>query len=120
MTNQNQPNPGIYAKKSSDIKELISQTSSMSEQEKQYWLQILPVMNEEQVLDLQKILTDEKQSLSQIDAKYSEQKAQMQALEQSLAKQERLSAKIKELRVQEAESEEKESLEEEKILNELD
>jgi hypothetical protein len=45
--------------------------------------------------------------------------ARRDEIEESLNKQERLSAKIRELRAEEAESEENENLEQEKILNEL-
>ncbi len=119
MNQQNSPNPGIYKKNSSELKELILQTASMSEDEKQYWTQILPIMNEEQLIDLQKILTEEKDSLKKIDDKYAENEAKIKEFQESLARQQRLSDKIKQLRKEESESEEAENIEQEKLLNEL-
>lgn len=102
-----------------EIAQLISLAQSMSEDEKKYWIQLLPVMSDEQIGELKKILTEEIKSLEVIDSKYNEQKKRIDEMEQSLEKQERLSSKIRQLRENEAKSEEQEDIEQEKILNEL-
>ena len=50
---------------------LILESESMNDDERRYWIDILPAMNAEQVSKLQDILTREKEQLAAIDAKYS-------------------------------------------------
>jgi len=102
-----------------EMVELILSARSMTEDEKKYWTQLLPLMPDDQMSELKNILLDEKNSLATIDAKYNEQKAMLDELEKSLSKQERLSGKIKQLRQVEAREEDQENIEQEKILNEL-
>lgn len=54
-----------------DIIDLILASESMNNTERQYWVDILPVMNEEQVQQLRTILTNERDQLAAIDAKYA-------------------------------------------------
>lgn len=51
----------------------------MNDEERQYWINILPIMTGEQVKNLQDILENEKKQLSAIDQKYSQE---MQKIEQ--------------------------------------
>jgi hypothetical protein len=60
-----------------DMVELILASESMNEEEKQYWITILPVMTEEQMKNLRDILEGERAQLQAIDEKYA---AQMTAL----------------------------------------
>ena len=50
---------------------LIIRSESMNAEEKQYWINILPVMTPDQVEKLTKILHDERIQLDAIDAKYA-------------------------------------------------
>lgn len=43
----------------------------MNDQERNYWLQVLPVMTEDQVKELRDILDTEKRKLAEIDKKYA-------------------------------------------------
>lgn len=54
-----------------DLIQLILGTESMNDDERQYWFQILPIMNEEQIARLKQILINEKQQLAELDAKYA-------------------------------------------------
>jgi hypothetical protein len=54
-----------------DIVELIVHSESMNNSERNYWLQVLPVMTEPQVAELRDILETEKRKLSEIDQKYA-------------------------------------------------
>lgn len=56
-----------------DLLELILASESMNMQERQYWINILPVMTEPQVDSLREILVNEKRQLAAIDAKYAKQ-----------------------------------------------
>jgi hypothetical protein len=54
-----------------DILEMIMKSESMNNGERQYWIDILPVMTTEQVQQLREILTNERDQLAAIDAKYA-------------------------------------------------
>ncbi len=45
----------------------------MNNEERQYWVNILPIMTPDQRKNLEEILVSEKQQLAAIDAKYSKQ-----------------------------------------------
>jgi len=56
-----------------DLIELIIQTDSMNDEERQYWFSIMPVMTKEQVARLQEILEEEKRKLAELDEKYEKE-----------------------------------------------
>ncbi len=56
-----------------DLIELIKQSESMNNEERQYWINILPVMTPDQIQNLKEILENEKHQLAAIDDKYSKQ-----------------------------------------------
>lgn len=43
----------------------------MNNEERQYWINILPIMTQEQIKNLEEILASEKKQLAAIDKKYS-------------------------------------------------
>ncbi len=49
----------------------IKASESMDNKERNYWLQVLPVMNEEQINELKDILSTEKEKLAEIEKKYA-------------------------------------------------
>ncbi len=53
------------------IVDLIMHSESMNNGERQYWIDILPSMTQEQVQQLTDILTNERDQLAAIDAKYN-------------------------------------------------
>jgi len=53
--------------------ELIKSTESMTDAEKTYWFQILPIMTDEQVDKLKKILAKEKEQLTKLDSEYEKE-----------------------------------------------
>lgn len=57
-------------KKFPDLIDLISKSESMNNEERQYWINILPIMTPEQIQNLREILENERKQLSAIDAKY--------------------------------------------------
>jgi hypothetical protein len=65
--------PDEARKKHPEIVELILHSESMNLEEQNYWLQVLPIMTTEQVLELKDILDTEKKKLAEIDAKYAPQ-----------------------------------------------
>ncbi len=63
--------PAELRAKYPDLIELILVSESMNDEERQYWINILPVMTEEQVKNLSGILENEKKQLAAIDQKYA-------------------------------------------------
>ncbi len=64
--------PEVQAK-FSDLITLIAASESMNAEERQYWVNILPIMTPEQLQNLRDILDNEKRQLASIDAKYQTQ-----------------------------------------------
>ncbi|MBT4120317.1 MAG: hypothetical protein HOG89_04880 [Candidatus Peribacter sp.] len=56
-----------------DLIDLIVKSESMNDEERQYWINILPIMTPEQTQNLRDILDNEKNQLADIDEKYSSQ-----------------------------------------------
>lgn len=56
-----------------DIRRLLDATTVLNQAEKQYWLDLLPTMNEVQLQQLKGILEKEQQKMTQIDQKYDQQ-----------------------------------------------
>ena len=79
MTDPNPPSQGSSSLTISDeiraqfpdLIELIIHSESMNDEERQYWINILPIMTPEQVQDLRNILDNEKKQLQAIDQKYA-------------------------------------------------
>ncbi len=64
--------PENLIKNDASLVELILQSESMDDGERQYWFNLSEVMNTEQVEKLRDILVREKQKLAEIEAKYSQ------------------------------------------------
>lgn len=54
-----------------ELLDLIVKSESMNDEERQYWIDILPIMTVEQITQLQGILQNERDQLAAIDAKYA-------------------------------------------------
>ncbi|ALM09743.1 MAG TPA: hypothetical protein DDX11_05090 [Candidatus Peribacter riflensis] len=65
--------PDDLKKKFPELIGLILQSESMNDEERQYWVNILPVMTPEQIQNLKDILSNEKQQLAAIDRKYAKE-----------------------------------------------
>ncbi len=64
--------PDEVKAKFGEIISLVLASESMNDEERQYWVNILPVMTPEQVQNLKDILDNEKKQLAAIDQKYSQ------------------------------------------------
>jgi hypothetical protein len=69
--------PDDIREKHGELIELILSSESMNNEERQYWINILPIMTPDQIENLQGILKNEKKQLEAIDKKYSKQIEQM-------------------------------------------
>ncbi len=62
--------PAEVQQKFGDLIALIKQSESMNDEERQYWINILPIMTADQIKNLRDILENERKQLAAIDAKY--------------------------------------------------
>ena len=65
--------PAVVLEKYGDLVELIKKTESMSDEEREYWFQILPIMTADQVTRLKTILQEEATQLSKLDDQYQDE-----------------------------------------------
>lgn len=65
--------PAVVLEKYGDLVELIKKTESMSDEEREYWFQILPIMTADQVTRLKTILQEESTQLSKLDTQYQDE-----------------------------------------------
>lgn len=98
-----------------ELCELIVQSESMNDEERQYWVNILPIMTPEQIDNLRGILENEKKQLAEIDKKYSSKIDMAAAKEEARQteveiRQRREERKEEEMTAEEAETEKTEAL----------
>jgi gamma-glutamylcysteine synthetase len=103
-----------------DLVQLILSSESMNDEERQYWVNILPIMTPEQVQNLRDILDNEKKQLADIDKKYSSQ-IDASTTQESIAKTGASRKKRRdELSDQEEKHEKSEDAQTEDLLNKID
>lgn len=100
--------------------DLILKSESMNDGERQYWVDILPVMTPDQVEQLRTILQNERDQLAAIDAKYAQEIAAVapEAALKEMAKER--SEQIAERTAKEQEARSQESAAAEDILKKMD
>ena len=65
--------PKMIVEKFPDLIQLIKDTESMNDDERNYWFQILPIMTEDQVTKFRDILLNEKAQLKRLDGEYEQE-----------------------------------------------
>ena len=65
--------PAMVKEKFPDLVQLIKETESMNDEERDYWFQILPIMTEDQIKKFRDILVNEKEQLSHLDQEYEQE-----------------------------------------------
>jgi len=63
--------PADVRAKFGDLVDMILSSESMNSDERRYWIDILPAMNDDQISKLKDILVRERDQLAAIDTKYS-------------------------------------------------
>ncbi|MEK7673428.1 MAG: hypothetical protein AAB373_06110 [Patescibacteria group bacterium] len=113
--------PAIVREKFPDLVKLIYETESMNQEEREYWLQIMPIMSEEQIVKFREILVNERDQLAKLDQEY---KAEMQKAGDKPVATPLDEAKIKErmdqLKATETASKQAEASQEQDLLQKLD
>ena len=111
--------PAIVRQKYPDLIKLIFETESMNQDEREYWLQILPIMSEEQIIKFREILVNEKDQLAKLDKEYESEMQrinQKQVVEFDEAK---MKQKLQTVKQEEAQHQADETGTEEDLLNKL-
>lgn len=110
----------VFLETMADVVVLILHSKSLdSQQEKQSWFDLLPLMNDEQITKLRDILTREKQKLDEIEKKYTQKKDDIINKYVQNFDENTYQNKINQLQQQEAAHEEKEDQEADALLNNL-
>jgi LAS superfamily LD-carboxypeptidase LdcB len=111
--------PAEVQQKFGPLIDMIKASESMNNEERQYWINILPIMTPEQLKNLEDILTNEKKQLAAIDDKYSKEISSI-GDQKSVEKIEfSIKQKRKEREELERKASEDESKKEEDILNQI-
>ena len=112
--------PSLVLEKHGELVEMIKKTESMSDEEREYWFQILPIMTDEQVARLRTILDEEAKQLSQLDKQYQDELAEIN--KKHLAEWDAFEKKKEReaLQAEEAKEEAQEKAAESALLEELD
>lgn len=111
--------PSLVKDKFPDLVQLIKDTESMNDDERDYWFQILPIMTEEQIKKFRDILVNEKDQLSRLDKEYEQELTKLN--EKHLIEWKEFESKEKRKALQSAEqaSQEEETKAEEELLKRL-
>lgn len=111
--------PDKFLEEKPEIITMILQSKSMdTDEEKQSWFNLLPIMNQEQYQKLVDILTREKQKLNEIEKKYEEKKQDIKSKYNNtdfVAYQN----KVNEIKQKEIETDKTEDKEAEDLLNQI-
>lgn len=112
--------PELIRNKFPDLVKLIYETESMNAEEREYWLQIMPIMTEDQIVKFREILVNEKQQLTQLDQEYQQEMSKAGSQHVVEINEAEMRRKKEELAMAEKQSEDSEQKEEENLLKALD
>ena len=103
-----------------DLVKLINGSSSMDNEERQYWVDVLPIMSEDQIKNLRDILDNENAQIEEVNQAYA--KGMGQAVQKATITFDEVVYKEKKQVRLEAERlhEEEEAMQEEAVLKELE
>jgi len=93
-----------------DLMKLVFETESMDVDEREYWLQILPIMTEDQVKKFRDILVNEKEQLQKLDTEYQSEMSKLNQSQNQVISEEEMRRRREEIKSRE----EAEALEEAK------
>lgn len=111
--------PKLVREKFPDLVKLVFETESMDEDEREYWLQILPIMTDDQINKFREILVNEKEQLEKLDKEYDSEMTKLEQKRSQALNETEIRKRREELHVKEAAEEQQESKTEEDLLNKL-
>jgi len=100
--------------------DMIVASESMNNEERQYWINILPIMTPEQIQNLHDILTNEKRQLEAIDKKYSKTMSPEEESERIKETEESINRKRTERKKNEEHFESKDEMASEDLLKKIE
>ncbi len=103
-----------------DLIPLILESESMNDEERQYWITILPLMTPDQVGNLRTILENERAQLKAIDEKYAREMENLGQPDAVKAMEEQRRARRQERSAKEQAAETEEKIHARKLLDEID
>lgn len=112
--------PAAIQKKYPDLEQLIVETESMTDEEREYWFQILPIMTDEQIKKLRGILVHEKEQLAKLDDEYEDELSRLNQKHILEWKEQERKEKRTKLKQQEAAEEKQETQAEADLLKQLE
>lgn len=111
--------PSLIREKFPDLVKLIYETESMNSEEREYWMQIMPIMTEGQIVKFREILVNEKNELAKLDQEYQSEMSKLNKGRPKEIDEKALKEKITEIKQAEAAHESGEKSDEENLLNQL-
>ncbi|MFA7685749.1 MAG: hypothetical protein WCX95_03030 [Candidatus Gracilibacteria bacterium] len=112
--------PNLIREKFPDLVKLIYETESMNAEEREYWMQIMPIMTEDQITKFREILVNEKTELAKLDQDYQSEMAKLNKNKPQEIDEQALKSKITEIKKAEATEEKTEKQDEDNLLSQLD
>lgn len=112
--------PDLVRTKFPDLVKLIFETESMNEEEREYWLQILAIMSEEQIVKFRDILVNEKEQLAKLDQEYQNEMNRINASKPKEIDEVKMKQEMEKIKAEEAQAEASEAAEEEALLKEIE
>jgi RPA family protein len=103
-----------------ELVQMILDTESMNNEERQYWVDLLPIMTPEQVENLYAILDNERKKLAEIDNYYSQKVEDIEKAEEAEKIEQERREKMKHLQSTEEANEASEKELEAQLMAELD
>lgn len=112
--------PALVREKFPDLIKLIYETESMNEEEREYWLQIMPIMSEDQISKFRDILVNERDQLSKLDQEYQQEMNRINASKPAAEIDEKaMQEKLQNIKTAEAQSKQEEKGKEDVLLEQL-
>jgi len=111
--------PPLVRDKFTDLVKLIYETESMDAEEREYWLQIMPIMSEDQVVKLRDILVNEKVQLEKLDQNYKSEVSNIGNRAVPEIDEQQMKEKMTQIKSAESASEQSEQAEEAALLKQL-
>ena len=102
-----------------DMVKLLFEAESMDNEEREYWLQIMAVMTEPQVVKLRDILVNEKKQLEALDQKYDKEMNRLSKKRPDID-EDAMKKRLAKIRKKESKYRTKEEEEAERLLNKLE
>lgn len=111
--------PALVREKFPDLIKLIYETESMNEEEREYWLQIMPIMSEDQIVKFRDILVNEKNQLAKLDKEYESEMSRINNKASAPIDEAKIKEKMEQIKTAEKASQEAEKAKEENLLEQL-